>query len=108
MDKIPTVFISYTQNIHNKKKSNDSVCQLLHYLKAVKFTTPVGELVNFDNNGDPSASYDIVNWHGGTERKVEFVKVGQFDTGQGPEQDFRLDVSKVVWGGGRSDKVRMQ
>ncbi|KAL7879121.1 hypothetical protein AOLI_G00100950 [Acnodon oligacanthus] len=82
--------------------------QLLYYLKRVKFTTPVGELVNFDNNGDPSASYDIINWHMGAEGKVEFVKVGQFDAARGPQQDFQLDLSKVVWGGSWSDKVRVQ
>ncbi|XP_036440560.1 extracellular calcium-sensing receptor-like [Colossoma macropomum] len=79
--------------------------QLLHYLKTVKFTTPVGELVHFNNNGDPSASYDIINWHMGAEGKVEFVKVGQFDAARGPQQDFQLDLSKVVWGGSWSDKV---
>ncbi|KAL7870357.1 hypothetical protein SRHO_G00078540 [Serrasalmus rhombeus] len=79
--------------------------QLLYYLKTVKFTTPVGELVHFDNNGDPSASYDIINWHMGAEGKVEFVKVGQFDAARGPQQDFQLDLSKVVWGGSWSDKV---
>ncbi|KAL6479405.1 hypothetical protein MHYP_G00128380 [Metynnis hypsauchen] len=79
--------------------------QLLYYLKTVKFTTPVGELVDFDNNGDPSASYDIINWHMGAEGKVEFVKVGQFDAARGPQHDFQLDLSKVVWGGSWSDKV---
>ncbi|XP_026783411.3 extracellular calcium-sensing receptor [Pangasianodon hypophthalmus] len=74
--------------------------QLLHYLKAVQFTTPVGEMVAFDENGDPSASYDIINWHVGAEGKVEFVKVGQFDAASGPQQDFQLDLRKVFWGGG--------
>ncbi|XP_036440558.1 vomeronasal type-2 receptor 1-like [Colossoma macropomum] len=79
--------------------------QLLHYLKAVEFTTPVGEQVNFDNNGDPSASYDIINWHIGSEGKMEFVKVGYFDAARGPEQDLQLDLKNIVWGGGWGDKV---
>ncbi|XP_072551364.1 extracellular calcium-sensing receptor-like [Salminus brasiliensis] len=79
--------------------------ELLQYLKAVKFTTPVGEPVHFDQNGDPTASYDIINWHIVSENKMEFVKVGQFDTARGPEEDFHLDLSKVVWGGGRGNKV---
>ncbi|KAL7879158.1 hypothetical protein AOLI_G00101320 [Acnodon oligacanthus] len=79
--------------------------QLLYYLKAVKFTTPVGEPVYFDENGDPSASYDIINWHMGAEGKMEFVQVGQFDAARGPEQDFQLDLGKVVWGGGWDDEV---
>ncbi|XP_046720728.1 extracellular calcium-sensing receptor-like [Silurus meridionalis] len=79
--------------------------QLLHYLKAVYFTTPVGEIVGFDENGDPSASYDIINWHVGAEGTVEIVKVGQFDAASGPEKDFQLDLSKVFWGGGWGNKV---
>ncbi|XP_066541458.1 extracellular calcium-sensing receptor-like [Hoplias malabaricus] len=79
--------------------------ELLHYLKAVKFTTPVGEPVYFDENGDPSASYDIINWHMGAEGKIEFVKVGQFEATKGPEQDFQIDLTKVVWGGGWHDEV---
>ncbi|XP_017564502.1 extracellular calcium-sensing receptor-like [Pygocentrus nattereri] len=79
--------------------------QLLYYLKEVKFTTPVGEPVYFDENGDPSASYDIINWHMGAEGKMEFVQVGQFDAARGPEQDFQLDLRKVVWGGGWDDEV---
>ncbi|XP_060734692.1 extracellular calcium-sensing receptor-like [Tachysurus vachellii] len=79
--------------------------QLLHYLKSVKFTTPVGEMVSFDENGDPSASYDIINWHVGADGKVEFVKVGQFDAARGPQQDFQLDLRRVFWGGGWGDNV---
>ncbi|XP_076853575.1 extracellular calcium-sensing receptor-like [Brachyhypopomus gauderio] len=79
--------------------------QLLHYLKSVNFTTPVGDLVYFDENGDVSASYDIINWHVGPEGKMEFVKVGQFDAAGRQEQGFQLDISKVVWGGGWGDQV---
>ncbi|XP_035381467.1 extracellular calcium-sensing receptor-like [Electrophorus electricus] len=79
--------------------------QLLHYLKSVNFTTPVGELLHFDENGDVSASYDIVNWHVGPEGKVAFVKVGQFDAASTQERGFQLDTNKVVWGGGWGDQL---
>ncbi|KAK1785362.1 hypothetical protein P4O66_018745 [Electrophorus voltai] len=79
--------------------------QLLHYLKSVNFTTPVGELLYFDENGDVSASYDIINWHVGPEGKVAFVKVGQFDAASTQERGFQLDTNKVVWGGGWGDQL---
>ncbi|XP_053356606.1 extracellular calcium-sensing receptor-like [Clarias gariepinus] len=74
--------------------------ELLHYLKNVQFTTPVGEQVQFDENGDPAAAYDIINWHVGAEGKVEFTQVGRFDAVKGPERDFQLDLGKMFWGGG--------
>ncbi|XP_041920265.1 extracellular calcium-sensing receptor-like [Alosa sapidissima] len=79
--------------------------QLLHYLKKVNFTTPLGDTVNFDMNGDPSASYDIINWHIGDGGKAEFVKVGQYDSSRGPGQKLQLDIAKVVWGGGWTSKI---
>lgn len=64
-------------------------------------------MVAFDKNGDPSALYDIINWHVGAEGKVEFVKVGQFNGSSGPKQDFQLDLRKVFWGAGFGNEVKM-
>uniref|UniRef100_A0AAY5E8F2 G-protein coupled receptors family 3 profile domain-containing protein n=1 Tax=Electrophorus electricus TaxID=8005 RepID=A0AAY5E8F2_ELEEL len=63
------------------------------------------QLLHFDENGDVSASYDIVNWHVGPEGKVAFVKVGQFDAASTQERGFQLDTNKVVWGGGWGDQL---
>ncbi|KAL1256528.1 hypothetical protein QQF64_012073 [Cirrhinus molitorella] len=79
--------------------------QLLHYLNAVNFTTPVGELVYFEDNGEPSASYDIMNWHIDESETVNFVQVGQFDAAKGPGQELNINLEKVVWGGGWADQV---
>ncbi|XP_015456299.3 extracellular calcium-sensing receptor-like [Astyanax mexicanus] len=79
--------------------------QLLHYLKAVNFTTTTGEQVYFDDNGDPAGSYDIVNWQIGPGGKVDIVNVGSFDSSRGPDQDLQLDIQNVVWGGGWGKKV---
>ncbi|XP_056092314.1 extracellular calcium-sensing receptor-like [Rhinichthys klamathensis goyatoka] len=79
--------------------------QLLYYLNAVNFTTPVGELVYFEDNGEPSASYDIMNWHVDKSGAVNFVQVGQFDAAKGPGQELNISLEKVFWGGGWTDKV---
>nr|XP_023678765.1 extracellular calcium-sensing receptor-like isoform X2 [Paramormyrops kingsleyae] len=77
--------------------------QLLHYLRAVNFTTPAGEEIHFDDNGDPMPSYDIINWHRGPGDRVEFVKVGQFVSVDGSRSTFEFDVKKVFWGGSQKE-----
>ncbi|KAJ8367811.1 hypothetical protein SKAU_G00078390 [Synaphobranchus kaupii] len=77
--------------------------QILHYLSTVNFTTPVGEATHYDENGDPPAAYDLINWQAGAQGTVEFVKVGQFDTVDGSHNKFDMDVKKVIWGGGESE-----
>ncbi|KAJ8367803.1 hypothetical protein SKAU_G00078310 [Synaphobranchus kaupii] len=77
--------------------------QILHYLRTVNFTTPVGEATHYNENGEPPAAYDLINWHVGAQGTVEFVKVGQFDTVDGSHSEFDMDVKKVLWGGGESE-----
>lgn len=48
-------------------------------------------------------SYDIINWHRGPGDRVEFVKVGQFDSVDGSQSTFEFDVKKVFWGGSQEE-----
>lgn len=59
--------------------------------------------MNFDKNGDPPASYDIINWQVTAEGSIEFVTVGHFVSSRGP--DLHIDVDRVVWGGGSGLQV---
>ncbi|XP_029529756.2 extracellular calcium-sensing receptor-like [Oncorhynchus nerka] len=79
--------------------------QIVHYLRGVNFSTPVGESFHFDMNGDPPASYDIINWHVTPEGTAEFVQVGHFLSSEGSDDQFHIDMDEVVWGGGSGDEV---
>uniref|UniRef100_A0A3P8YRS4 G-protein coupled receptors family 3 profile domain-containing protein n=1 Tax=Esox lucius TaxID=8010 RepID=A0A3P8YRS4_ESOLU len=79
--------------------------QIVHYLRTVKATTPVKESFHFDQNGDPPASYDIINWHVTPEGTTELVHVGYFLSSQESNSKFHIDMEKVVWGCGSGDKV---
>lgn len=59
--------------------------------------------MNFDENGDPPASFDIINWHVTAQGTIEFVTVGHFVSSQG--LNFHIDMDRVVWGGGNRHKV---
>ncbi|XP_071352919.1 extracellular calcium-sensing receptor-like [Trachinotus anak] len=77
--------------------------QIAHYLRKVNFTTHLKEWMNFDESGDPPASYDIINWHVTAQGTIEFVTVGHFVSSQG--SDLHIDMDRVVWGGGSRHKV---
>ncbi|KAK2912416.1 hypothetical protein Q8A73_006529 [Channa argus] len=79
--------------------------QIAHYLRHVNFTTPLKEWINFDQNGDPPASYDIINWHVTAQGAGQFVTVGHFMSSQMSDGQFQIDMERVVWGGGSRHRV---
>ncbi|XP_069053647.1 extracellular calcium-sensing receptor-like [Lepisosteus oculatus] len=70
--------------------------QLLHYMKQVRFSV-LGEEVSFDENGDPVASYDLMNWQEGPDGSLELVKVGYYDASLGKGNDLVINESAIRW-----------
>ncbi|XP_067851018.1 extracellular calcium-sensing receptor-like [Heptranchias perlo] len=85
--------------------SNLKPWQVLHYLKAVKFTTKFGDEVRFDVNGDPLAAYDLLNWQLDPDGSVKYVKVGQYDASVGPENQLVIEKEAIVWSGGQKTVI---
>uniref|UniRef100_A0A8C4TGK4 Extracellular calcium-sensing receptor-like n=1 Tax=Erpetoichthys calabaricus TaxID=27687 RepID=A0A8C4TGK4_ERPCA len=48
-----------------------NIYKLLHYLKRVNFINHLGERVSFNENGEPPALYDIVNWQPAEDGSVK-------------------------------------
>lgn len=71
--------------------------QLLYYMKKVRYKRSNGRELYFDENGDPPAAYDIVNWQLSPEGKIQQVKIGSYDTAAPPGEIFAINTSAIVW-----------
>lgn len=74
--------------------------QLSHYIQKVHVRLSNGGEMFFDENGDPPASYDIVNWKINGNGIMEQVKVGSYDTTQTKGETFNTNTSAVIWPSG--------
>ncbi|XP_075131829.1 extracellular calcium-sensing receptor-like [Leptodactylus fuscus] len=72
--------------------------QLLHYMKKIRLILSSGRQLFFNENGDPPASYDIVNWQLGPGGEMRQVKVGNYDTSGNSGNVFTINSSHVQWG----------
>ncbi|XP_053319876.1 extracellular calcium-sensing receptor-like [Spea bombifrons] len=71
--------------------------QLTHYMQSVRFRLNNGGDFFFDDNGDPPAIYDIVNWQVGVDGTMSHVKVGSYDTTKTEGRAFTIDQGAVQW-----------
>ncbi|XP_069053806.1 extracellular calcium-sensing receptor-like [Lepisosteus oculatus] len=94
--------------------SNRSCAKLIHiepwqvvqYLKSVNFTTKSGEKVSFDDNGDPAARYELVNWKVVNNSTLQFVTVGHYDFSLPAHRRFVLNQANIVWANGEWEKPK--
>ncbi|KAI7802550.1 extracellular calcium-sensing receptor-like [Triplophysa rosa] len=70
--------------------------QLLYYMKRTHFRT-LGEEVRFDDNGDPIASYDLMNWQRGSDGSLQLVKLGFYDASLEEDKDLIIDEPIIMW-----------
>ncbi|XP_030600130.1 extracellular calcium-sensing receptor-like [Archocentrus centrarchus] len=70
--------------------------QLIHYMKHANFSA-LGEKVNFDQNGDPIAYYDLMNWQMAPDGSLNLVKVGFYDASLPAGHSLVINDSLIQW-----------
>ena len=65
-------------------------------MKNTKFSI-LGEKVDFDLNGDPIASYDLMNWRREQDGSLRLLKVGFYDASLTPELSLVVNESAIQW-----------
>ncbi|XP_032365438.1 extracellular calcium-sensing receptor-like [Etheostoma spectabile] len=71
--------------------------QLMYYLEKVNFTTPFGDQVSFDENGDALPIYDIMNWLWLPDGKTKVQSVGIVKKSATKGEELTLDENKIFW-----------
>uniref|UniRef100_UPI003AAAFAE6 extracellular calcium-sensing receptor-like n=1 Tax=Centroberyx gerrardi TaxID=166262 RepID=UPI003AAAFAE6 len=72
--------------------------QVQGQLKRVNFSRN-GYPVSFDANGDPVATYELVNWQRSESGSMEFVTVGHYDASLPAGQEFHMN-RNLTWAEG--------
>ncbi|XP_039865402.1 extracellular calcium-sensing receptor-like [Simochromis diagramma] len=71
--------------------------QLMYYLEKVNFTTPFGDQVFFDENGDALPIYDIMNWLWLPDGSTKVQNVGEVKISVFKGEEVTLDENKIFW-----------
>ncbi|XP_062328984.1 extracellular calcium-sensing receptor [Osmerus eperlanus] len=80
--------------------------QVLLQISRVNFTMPSGERVFFDQNGDPTATYELVNWQRDKHGETVFVTVGNYDASLPEGRQFTMNGLDMTWAGDQAERPR--
>lgn len=53
----------------------------------------------FDENGDPFATYELVNWQRNSAGDIVFMTVGNYDASLPNGKQFTINVMNITWAG---------
>ncbi|XP_044059694.1 extracellular calcium-sensing receptor-like [Siniperca chuatsi] len=71
--------------------------QLMYYMEKVNFTTPFGDQVSFDENGDALPIYDIMNWLRLPDGRTKLQNVGEVKRSAFKGEELTIDEDKIFW-----------
>ncbi|XP_026783265.3 extracellular calcium-sensing receptor-like [Pangasianodon hypophthalmus] len=77
--------------------SDNKPWQVVNELTKLHFTTTSGEDVYLDENGDPAARYEVLNWQQGKNGEIVFVKVGFYDGSLQTHLQLSFNNISIAW-----------
>ncbi|XP_070825776.1 extracellular calcium-sensing receptor-like [Chaetodon trifascialis] len=80
---------------NNKVQLNSFM--ILQHIRKIQFKTKEGDEVYFNENGDPPAKYEIINWQSTENGIVDFVPVGLYDTSLSADKQLNLQNKTLIW-----------
>ena len=66
-------------------------------MEKVNFTTPFGDQVSFDENGDVLPIYDIMNWLWLPDGRTTLQNVGEVKRSAFKGEELTIDEDKIFW-----------
>ncbi|KAL7400373.1 hypothetical protein ABVT39_011025 [Epinephelus coioides] len=81
---------------------------ILQHIKMIHFKTKEGEEVYFNENGDPAAKYEIINWQPTENGIVDFVTVGFYDASLPADKQLNLQNKSLIWANNSQQKLEDQ
>ncbi|XP_015807364.3 extracellular calcium-sensing receptor-like [Nothobranchius furzeri] len=70
---------------------------ILQHIQKIQFKTKEGDEVYFNENGDPPAKYEIINWQPRENNTVEFVYAGLYDVSLPADKQLTLQNKSLIW-----------
>ncbi|XP_029027500.1 extracellular calcium-sensing receptor-like [Betta splendens] len=70
---------------------------ILQDIRKIYFKTMEGDEVYFNENGDPPAKYEIINWQPTENGVVDFVTVGLYDASLPADKQLSLQNNPLIW-----------
>ncbi|XP_055369845.1 extracellular calcium-sensing receptor-like [Betta splendens] len=86
-----------TCNVYNVQLDPLRVRQYFKSCKTINFMTKEGDEVYFNEDGDPPAKYEIINWQPKENGVVDFVTVGLYDASLPADKQLSLQNKTLIW-----------
>ncbi|XP_074496724.1 extracellular calcium-sensing receptor-like [Sebastes fasciatus] len=74
--------------------------QVVKHIEDVNLTLQSGETVGFDENGDPAATYELVNWQRNQAGDIVFVAIGSYDASLPIGKQLIMNGINTTWAAG--------